>query len=163
MVDVSVLTTIIASVLTLLGIVVANRYTARTARSAQEITAGIESEKLEVQSWRELNAGLREEVKRLRDDAKADRGELERELEIVRQRAEYHSSDCTKKIDQIRAELEEDLRRVKRERMRLAQHLDHLVEWGRSVVSHARRNGWEIPAPPPMLADTDPTLTRVEE
>jgi septal ring factor EnvC (AmiA/AmiB activator) len=158
-----VLTTVIASVLTLLGIVVANRYTARTARSAQEITATIEQEKLEVQSWKDLNAGLRDEVKRLRDSAKEDRGDLERELELVRQRAEAHSSDCSQKIAEIRTELEEDLHRVKRERMRLALHLDHLVAWGRVIVAHARHNGWEIPAPPPMLADTDPGLTRIED
>jgi septal ring factor EnvC (AmiA/AmiB activator) len=162
-VDTSVVLAIIALVSSLGGIVIANRYTARTARQAQVTTAEIEKDKIEQTSWRELNQGLREEVKRLRDDARADREEWAAQLEKVRTDALTHGHDCAKQLDRLRQQIEQDAARHNRDRAHLARQVDALVDWGRAVVRQGRVHDWQLPSPPPALADTDPHMIRVED
>lgn len=139
--DSSVIIAIIALVSSLGGIVVASRYTARTARQAQETTKLIEEKKLDASSWQEQVKSWRDDVRQLRELRAQDRADHETEM-----------SKCMTRIDN----LEEARRRDAQERARDRAHLDAFVSWSRMVAKLLRQADIAYPPPPPGVEDTSP-------
>lgn len=139
--DPSVIVAALALVSSLGGIVVANRFTARTARQAQETTAEIERKKLDAASWADAVKLWQNDVVLLRQRISDDRTEYE--------------TDTAKMQGRLEA-MEEELRQVQRERIYDRHRIDALVVWSRTAVRMMREAGISFPQPPPGVTDTDP-------
>jgi uncharacterized membrane-anchored protein YhcB (DUF1043 family) len=144
-VEPSVIIAILGVVSSLGVVVIANRYTARTARAAQETTAEIEEKKLDAASWKDQVESWRSDVKELREQRAADSRRFEEQL--ARQAT---------RIDELTATVERQSGEIMRDRA----HVTALVSWGRRVVALLREAGIAFPPPPPGVADTDPGLRR---
>jgi hypothetical protein len=140
-VDSSVLIAIIALISSLGGIIVANRYTARTARQAQETTAEIESRKLDASSWQESLKLWKDDVKVLREQIKEDNI-----------RYENDKAKMSGEIDAMR----EELRQVHKERTYDRVQIDAMVAWGKTVVVMMEKAGIPFPPAPRGILDTIP-------
>lgn len=132
----SVLIAVLALISSLGGVVVANRYTARTAREAQETTAEIESKKLDASSWQEALKGWKDDVRQLREDRAEDAARYEADLAKLQGRVNS---------------LAEELEAVNRARVFDRTQIDAMVAWGRIVVQMMRTAGIAYPPPPPGI------------
>lgn len=143
--DATAISSVIAALLTFAGVVIANRYTARTARSASATTAEIESKKADTAAWKDLNEALSREIRRVREDSERDRerdrAEFERRLGSAMERIES---------------LEREVRHERQERRQDRARVEALTQWGRAVVALLRDAGIEFPRPPHGIEDTDP-------
>lgn len=142
---VQVLIAVLGVIGTLGGVYVANRFTARTARAAQQTTAEIEAKKFDAASWKDQVDSWRADVKELREQRDADARRFAEQLGRMQGR-----------IDELAATVERQAGEIMRDR----QHVTALVSWGRQVVALLREAGITFPPPPPGVADTDPGLRR---
>jgi hypothetical protein len=139
--DPSVIVAVLALLSSLGGIVIANRFTARTARQAQETSAEIERKKLDASSWQEAVALWKDDVKQLRERLVED--DLRHELETTKLQG---------RIDTM----EEELRLVNRDRAFDRIRIDALVAWSRHAVTVMRNAGITFPNPPPGVEESLP-------
>lgn len=133
--DLSSTVSVIVAFCSVLGVYIANRYTAKSAQKAQETTSQIEMAKLETartEGWRQDNIELR----RQREE---DRRGYETSVREINERIEM---------------LELDQKVAQRERK-------NLVSWARRIVELLREAGINYPPPPPGILDTDPDIPRV--
>jgi hypothetical protein len=145
-------TSIIVAVLGLIGsvaaVIIANRYTARTARRAADATERMEERKLDASTWKDQYEGWREDALKLRELRDADQARYEND----RAHWEAKLNECNAKIDQ----LQQQMAVVARERVQEQAYLDALVAWCRVVVALLRQAGIAYPPVPPGITDTDP-------
>lgn len=139
--DPSVLIAVIGAIASIIGIIMANRYTTRIAKNAQLATQQIEEKKLDVASWQEQVKSWRDDVKQLRELRIQDRNEYE--IELHKAMARIDVLEQARIVDA-------------RERAQDRANLDALRAWGRVVVSLLRSANVVYPPPPPGIADTDP-------
>jgi hypothetical protein len=140
-VDASVIVSIVALVSSIGGVYVANRFTAKTARQAQETTAEIESRKLDATAMVERDKAWKDDVDRLRARMYED--------------DQRHEQETAKLEGRLQA-LEEELRLVNRQRAFDRAHIDAMVAWSRIVVGMMKEAGITFPPPPPGISDTLP-------
>ena len=139
--DVSVILAVIAMVSSLGGIVVANRYTARTAREAQRQSAEIEEKKLDSASWKESVNNWKDDVQQLRAARREDQVQYENDLSKLQSRLDA---------------LDEELKIVNRARAFDRAQIDAMVAWGRVVVAMMRNADIPFPPAPPGVAESIP-------
>jgi hypothetical protein len=144
--DPSVIVAVLALVSSLGGIVVANRFTARTARQAQETTADIERKKLDASSWQDAVKLWKDDVMQLRKDREED--SVRHETEVIKLQSRLES-------------MEDELRVVNRRGALLLARDDAMVAWSRVVVTIMREAGIVFPPPPPGVAETNPGITPI--
>lgn len=150
-VDPSVIVAIIALVSSVLGIFIANRYTARTAREAAAKSVLVEQSKLDESRRQSLMDNMQEEIDRIQRMRKEDREEYQRIRAEDRAEFERRLTETNTKLTAISTEHEQ----YRRERTFLQQQVDTLVMWSRAVVRVMRNNNVNYPPPPPGV-DTDP-------
>lgn len=146
--DTSLLVALVGLATSLGGIIIAQRYTARTARAAQASTAAIETRKLDVTSWQAQVEAWRADVKQLRELRAEDKAEHEAEMARMQERIDG---------------LDTKLRDASRERVRDRANMDALIAWARVVVGLLRQAELVFPAPPPGVTDTDPGIPAFRE
>ena len=130
------------------AVLIANRYTARTARRAAETTERMEERKLDASTWKDQYEGWREDALKLRELRDADQARYEAD----RLRWEAKINECAIKVDQLSGQMAV----VARERAQEQAYLDALVAWCRIVVQLLRQAGIAYPPLPPGVSDTDP-------
>jgi hypothetical protein len=116
------------SIVGFLGVFVAQKFTSRTAKSAQEITAAAELAKVNQardDGWRQDNIELRKQ-----------RAEAEARLDALSERVDS---------------LEEANRHFAREK-------NDFVIWARKIVDLLKNSGIPYPPAPPGILDTDPNM-----
>jgi septal ring factor EnvC (AmiA/AmiB activator) len=139
-IDTSVIVAILAAVASIGGIIVANRYTSRTARDAAAKSVLVEQGKLDEQRRQSLMDNMQEEITRVNEMRKQDRQEFEARI-----------TETNARLTELSGEHD----RYRRERSFLQQQVDSLVLWSRAVVRVMRGNNIAYPPPPPGV-DTDP-------
>jgi hypothetical protein len=116
------------SVVGFLGVIVANRFTSRTAKSAQEITAAAELAK----------------ATQSRDDGwRSDNVELRKAQSEYRERIDHLSDRVDSLEDQNRMFLREK---------------NDIIIWARKIVDLLKNSGIPYPPAPPGVLDTDPGM-----
>jgi hypothetical protein len=146
--DASIVVAVLGLVGSVTAVVIANRYTSRTARKAAQATERMEERKLDASTWKDQYEGWREDALKLRELRDADQARYEAD----RERWETKINDCVEKIDRMQAQLAV----VARERAQEQAYLDALVAWCRIVVQLLRQAGVAYPPVPPGITDTDP-------
>lgn len=130
------------------AVVIANRYTARTARRAADMTERMEERKLDASTWKDQYEGWREDALKLRELRDADQARYEAD----RERWETKLTECASKIDLM----QHQLALINSERAQEQAYLEAVVAWCRTVVNLLIQAGIAYPPPPPGIADTDP-------
>jgi hypothetical protein len=139
--DASVIVAVLALVSSLGGIVVANRYTARTARDAQKQAAEIEEKKLDAASWKQSIDNWKDDVQQLRAARNEDRVQYENELSKMKSQLEA---------------MDEELKMINRSRAFDRAQIDAMVAWSRVVIAMMRSADIPFPPAPPGVADSLP-------
>jgi uncharacterized membrane-anchored protein YhcB (DUF1043 family) len=121
--------------------IIANRYTSRTARQAQETTAELEDRKLDASTWKEQYQGWKDDAIKLRELREQDRKDFETSI-----------NECKGLINELRAQIDW----MKEDRMRDQAYLYSVNAWCRAVVVLLRDAGIPYPPPPRGLDATDP-------
>src|SRR5437899_717365 len=83
------------------AVVIANRYTARTARRAADMTERMEERKLDASTWKDQYEGWREDALKLRELRDADQARYETD----RARLEAKLTECAAKVDRVHDQL----------------------------------------------------------
>lgn len=130
------------------AVVIANRYTSRTARRAADMTERMEERKLDASTWKDQYEGWREDALKLRELRDADQARYETD----RARLEDKLTECAAKVDRVH----DQLVRINAERAQEQAYLEAVVAWCRTVVNLLIKAGVAYPPPPPGIADTDP-------
>lgn len=151
-IDPSVIVAIIALVSSIGGIFIANKFTARSARDAQSKAATVEQNKLDEQRRQSLMDNMQEEINRIDEMRRRDRQEYITIRDEDKEAFEAHRKDCAERISL----LEDEQRRLRRERNTLSGRVDDLILWSRAVVRVMRNAGITYPPPPPGVDSTDP-------
>jgi small-conductance mechanosensitive channel len=137
--DPPAIATIVVAILGLGGIVLTNRYAARSARAAQEAAQRQKEIQIDTESFKRArdnyDAALIEQERRIE--------RLRREMDQDREDSRRESADCRRQIDELRRDL------------------TALREWARPLLRAARAAGVLHPDPPIWLGadaveSTDP-------
>lgn len=146
--DPTIAVAVLALISSLGGIVVANRYAARGARSAQEAAQRIENTKVDAEAYKRAresyDAALKEQEQRI--------ARLRKEMEDDRREHERDMAECLRRIERLEGDLERDRGRLRR----LASDLAKLSAWARRLIRSLRSQGIAYDPPPIELGDTDP-------
>lgn len=133
--DASSIVSVIVAFFSVLGVYIANRYTAKSAQKAQETTVQLEMAKIE----KERTEGWRADNIELRKQREEDKAGYETRMRHLNDRVE--SLEAEQVVSQ-------------RERK-------SIINWAYRVVEVLRDAGLAYPPPPPGLIDTDPNIPRV--
>src|SRR5206468_2644409 len=100
-VNASIIVATIGLIGSVTAVLIANRYTARTARRAAETTERMEERKLDASTWKDQYEGWREDALKLRELRDADQARYEQD----RQRWEAKLTDCAINIEKLQGQM----------------------------------------------------------
>src|SRR5438270_4762714 len=139
----SVLIAIIGAVASVVGVIIAQRVTARNATKASETTERLEERKLDQAGWAAQYAGWKDDALKLREQRDRDQ--------------ERYEQDRIK-FEARLAEMDAKLTEIVRARAQEQAYLDSLLSWCRVVVVLLRQAGISFPPLPPGVTAPPPPL-----